>query len=113
MLISIFSSITVFVGVYYAYERNSDFAKKYLVVIVAGIFLYSGIDNLVTVMNQINHMEIWENIHQHIYAIVQIVTFCLLLVLLLNNFRRSDRFLLVSLWVYFILECLKIYDLYS
>lgn len=103
-LISVFSAIMILTMVYYAYAKNSDSAKKYVVVVIAGIFLTSGISSFAIVMDKWVPMDIWDNILGVVWIVVEIIIMVLLFILILNHYKRSDKILYVAMVLYFVLQ---------
>lgn len=113
MLHMLFSSIFVLVGVYFAYAQKNDFAKKFLVVIVAGIFFAQGVYAFSDIMISLLPMEIWGNIQFHIFIATKVVITCLLFVLLLNHSKKENIYLVIAFWLYFIVQLIDIsYDIF-
>lgn len=105
---SLLSSIIVLVAVYYSISKNSDSAKKFILIIVVGIFSFQAIYQ----GSKILDLELWGRNMDNIIPLVDSVVISLLFIFLLNHFKKAEKTLYVLMVIYLLIGLYGIYLYY-
>lgn len=102
--LSLLSSVIVLVSVYYAFSKNSDSAKKFILIIVIGIFLYEVLNKAANLLSVIFDLGLWGRNQYNIIPLVDVIVFSLQFIFLLNHFKKAEKTLYILMVIYFLID---------
>lgn len=106
---SLLSSVIVLIAVYYAFSKNSDSAKKFILIIVIGVFLLLALNQFLDILE----VALGGTNRYNLIPLVDTIVISLMIVFLLNHYKKADKILYVLMVIYFLIDLYGIYLFYQ